>query len=225
MLYTVFNAAQKVLNLPRTITENIRSQGSNEVNENTQENTVALEEPKNNEHTAETSPSESVQLPALNIAECFSKEVLTEFKDGYRSEIDWLDEAIQKSGKDQRFSTVVRKSADSKASMDLLKLKITNDPQSLKSSIVSQWPLLQKYEKDEILTWSRNPYWFVKAKANVMQGHNGIWNKNVGCLLLAVMATEPVTIEFIKDNKPNQQEDQEKVSHTDVLEPKIPTDE
>ncbi|NIE97440.1 hypothetical protein F3J02_13285 [Acinetobacter sp. Tr-809] len=36
-------------------------------------------------------------------------------------------------------------------------------------------------------TWENNPYWFMRASDNVIQGHNGIWNRNFSCLVMSIL--------------------------------------
>lgn len=39
-------------------------------------------------------------------------------------------------------------------------------------------------------TWKTNPYWFVRASSNMIQGHNGFWNTNTACLVLNLISAE-----------------------------------
>lgn len=220
-LYRVVNASQQVLGLPKKIlNEPMVVLNTPQALLNASKG--VLETPKTIVEELSYHASENMPQQSLTIGDCLSEDVKKEFKQG-RRHIDWLAESLASNNSSESFSTV-KATEFSDGKIDLLKLKITNHPGSLNQSIINQWSLLQAYAPDQVLSWSRNPYWFVKAKSNVMQGHNGIWNKNVACLLLSVMATEPVTLQFMEDQqlaqaqppKPSEQLEQHTVPSNEI---------
>lgn len=142
----------------------------------------------------------------LNMAACFSQDIQDRLKMKLEPEVDWLNEVYQEESlqNTQNFYTEV-KTSSAEQRTDLFNFRIFNNPQLLSPEVAQVWPLIQeqrlRHQPAESLTWQRNPYWFVKANANFMRGHNGIWNNNVTCLALALMTTESVNSEsFYEDH-------------------------
>lgn len=167
----------------------------------------------------------------LNIAACFSETVQDKLKLKEESEIDWFNRVYQEEKlKDtHRFYTEVTMPA-SQQTTDLFNFKIFNHPAVLDETVVESWPLIETHQQKVIqhvqdLTWQRNPYWFMKANANFMQGHNGIWNNNVMCLLIALMTTETVSNELFEQHKASVISPKPKVKRTTQLEETQPETE
>lgn len=199
-LYGIVNASQKVLSAPKKIIDKT-SEVLNKTTDSVEQEPIEIIEKENTVSVEQNKPVEQDKMEVpLNISSCFSNAIHKEFESGERKTFNWIEEAIAGQGAEETFTTVRKTELSGNKEIDLLKLKITNNPSSLKAGQVNHWPLLQQYKKDEVLSWKRNPYWFVKAKSNVMQGHSGIWNANVACLLLSVMATETFTRNFVDEN-------------------------
>ena len=143
----------------------------------------------------------------LNMATCLSSDLQEKLKLKQEDKIDWLTQIYteEKFKNTQNFYTEV-KTPNTKVETDLFSFKIFNTPELLDAELRQKWPLVQEYNEEVISkikapTWQRNPYWFVKANENFMKGHNGIWNNNVTCLLIALMTKQPVSHEMLDDGK------------------------
>lgn len=48
----------------------------------------------------------------------------------------------------------------------------------------------EKHTTKYSTTWKRNPYWFIRANQYVIQGHNGIWSRPLGCFMLGIIVAD-----------------------------------
>ena len=132
----------------------------------------------------------------FNFEQCLSKEAKT-LHEQYKNTVqqqqyDWFDAVYNRNTNTENFYTKIKlspKDGAEKTDLDLFTFQLSNNPSLFEEHVKDSWDLI-KDKPDKPLTWKQNPYWFVKAKRDFMQGHNDIWTENVGCLLMVLMTNK-----------------------------------
>ena len=97
--------------------------------------------------------------------------------------IQWLSKTIDQYENTEDFYTV-----DKTNNQDLLKINITNNMNLPNIDKKDGWKELEKNKTE--MTWKRNPYWFVRVRKEIIDGHNGIWHRPVSCFFLLLLTTD-----------------------------------
>ncbi|MFI8146501.1 hypothetical protein [Acinetobacter sp. ABJ_C5_2] len=97
-----------------------------------------------------------------------------------------------KPDKIEWLKTLVDKNKDSENIADntYTNFLITNNTKDEEYDLHSKvkWAALHAGKSN--VSWKRNPYWFVRVNKDFINGHNGVWSKNVGCFALVLLTTD-----------------------------------
>ncbi|MCH7389576.1 hypothetical protein [Acinetobacter dispersus] len=115
-----------------------------------------------------------------------------EIKNGVLDVKECLGSGAKNPDKIEWLKTLVDKNKNSENIADntYTKFLITNNTKD------EEYQLHSKIKWDELhggksnVSWKRNPYWFVRVNKDFMDGHNGVWSRNVGCLTLLMLTTD-----------------------------------
>lgn len=107
----------------------------------------------------------------LNLSKCLGEDA------GSPNKVEWLSRLVEKNSQSEDI-----------ADNTYTKFLITNNTSSIPPSRKSKW-IEDQGEKSNV-SWKRNPYWFVRVDKDFMNGHNGVWNRNVGCFTLLMLTSD-----------------------------------
>lgn len=122
-------------------------------------------------------------LLASDINKDENEDINVKYCLGDMQQVNWLSRIMNQYPNSEDFYTV-----DKETGKNFTKVKITNNMNLVSQSIRNNWKELQKNKSN--VSWKRNPYWFIRVKKNLINGHNGIWNEEMSCLVLLLLTTD-----------------------------------